>query len=399
MMHRGRRAGVRPGLTVLLEDRLELVEGKNIGLITNPTGVDENLASNIFLLCRRPGVCLKAIFAPEHGLWGAEQDGVLVSSVSYEQARIPVYSLYGATRKPTQEMLEGIDALVFDIQDVGARFYTYISTMAMAMEASAENDVGFVVLDRPNPIGGLTLEGNVLDPEFSSFVGYFPIPIRHGMTLCELARLFNDHFQIGARLDVVSMDGWRRDMWFDDTELHWVMPSPNMPALTTAAVYPGTCLFEGTNISEGRGTTRPFELIGAPWIDAHYLAHKLNELSLDGVKFRPIYFIPAFAKYKDRQCGGVQVHVTDRKKFKPVKTALNMLDKIRHTYPDEFQWLGEDRPFFDLLMGTDKVRKHLSRGDPVDDIIRSWEGELSEFSEIRDDYLLYDLPRERDKVA
>ena len=390
---------VKLGLTVLLEDKLELIAGRSIGLITNSTGVNENLEDNISLFCRHSGIHLKAIFAPEHGLWGTSQDAVPVSSFQYREmgkiphtpgrTDIPVYSLYGDTRKPTGEMLEGIDILVFDIQDVGARFYTFISTMAMAMEACAEHGLSFVVLDRPNPIGSMALEGNILESEFRPFVGYFPIPIRYGTTIGELARFFNNRFQIGARLSVISMVGWRRDMWFDETGLPWVMPSPNMPTLTTATVYPGTCLFEGTNISEGRGTTRPFELIGAPWIDGWRLADELNGLSLAGVKFRLVYFTPTFAKYRDQLCGGVQLHVVDTEEFKPVRVALNIIEIIRRIYPHEFRWRSGDRPFFDLLMGTDKVRKQLSNGESADRIIRSWEDELADFSEIRRSYLLY----------
>jgi uncharacterized protein YbbC (DUF1343 family) len=282
-------------------------------------------------------------------------------------------------------MLDGIDVLIFDIQDVGVRFYTYISTMAMAMQACAENDIEFIVLDRPNPINGNILEGNVLDPDFSSFVGYLPILVRHGMTVSELAKLFNEHFHIGVKLNVVEMEGWKRDMWFDDTGLQWIMPSPNMPTLDTATVYPGTCFFEGTNLSEGRGTTKPFEIIGAPWIDAHNLADSLNNLFLNGVKFRPVYFIPTFSKHSDQRCGGVQVHVIDRDKFNPVKTALNMIKTIMRLYPNEFQFIRH----FDLLMGTDKVRNDLSKGHSVDDVIQSWKDEISDFANVRSKYILY----------
>ncbi len=380
---------VKTGLTTLLEDELELIDGKSVGLITNSTGVNEDLEDNISLFCKHPDIHLKAVFAPEHGLWAAVQDAVAVSSFEYDGVRIPVYSLYGKTRKPTREMLEGIDVLIFDIQDVGARFYTFISTMAMAIESCAEYGVSFVVLDRPNPIGGMAVAGNILESEFRSFVGYLPIPVRHGMTTGELAGFFVHQFQIGVRLDVVEMTGWRRDMWFDDTRLQWIMPSPNMPTLDTATVYPGTCLFEGINISEGRGTTRPFELIGAPWIDAPHLSDKLNSLSLAGVKFRPVCFIPTFAKYKDQNCGGVQVHVIDREEFAPIRTALGMIDTIRRMYPDEFQWRGGDRKIFDRLMGTDRVRTQLSSGESVDSIINSWESELKKFSENLRHYLLY----------
>jgi len=380
---------VKTGLTVLLEDNLELIEDKSVGLITNATGINEDLEDNVSLFCRHPNIHLKAIFSPEHGLWGAAQDEISVLSFQHEGTSIPVHSLYGKTRKPTREMLEGIDVLIFDIQDVGVRFYTYISTMTMAMEACAEFGLGFVVLDRPNPINGLRIEGNMLEPEFRSFVGYFPMPVRHGMTTGELARFYNDQFQITARLDVVSMFGWRRDMWFDDTGLQWVMPSPNMPTLDTAIVYPGTCLIEGTNVSEGRGTTRPFEVMGAPWIDAKRLADGLNGLSLAGAGFRPAHFIPIFAKYKDQSCAGVQLHVLDREKFAPVRTVLIMIETIRRMYPQEFQWRGSDRPYLDLLMGTDKVRKQMSSGESVDSIISSWEDEVARFSKNRGSYLLY----------
>jgi uncharacterized protein YbbC (DUF1343 family) len=376
---------IKLGLTVLLEDRLELIEGKSVGLITNSTGVNESLQDNISLLVDSQKAKLKAIFSPEHGLWGSVQDAISIPFAQYDQIKIPIYSLYGKTTKPTIEMLDGIDVLIFDIQDVGVRFYTYISTMTMAMQACAENDIDFIVLDRPNPINGNILEGNVLDPDFSSFVGYLPILLRHGMTVGELARFFNEHFHIGVKLNVVEMKGWKRDTWFDDTGLQWVMPSPNMPTLDTATVYPGTCLFEGTSLSEGRGTTKPFEIIGAPWIDAHNLADSLNNLYLNGVKFRPVYFIPTFSKHTDQRCGGVQVHVIDRDKFTPVKTALNMIETIKRLYPNEFQFIKH----FDLLMGTDKIRNDLSNGLSVNDIIQSWKDEISDFANVRSKYILY----------
>ena len=376
----------RLGLKVLIEDNLELIKHKSIGLITNSTGIDEKLDSNISLLLKHPEIKLKAIFSPEHGLWGAAQDAVSISSSQH--ASIPIFSLYGKTVKPTPEMLKGLDALIFDIQDVGVRFYTYVSTMVLAMEACVESGLEFIVLDRPNPISG-KMEGNVLDPQFSSFVGHLPILLRHGMTVGELARLFSGHFGICANLHVVAMENWNRDMWFDETRLHWVMPSPNMPTPDTAMVYPGMCLFEGTNLSEGRGTTRPFEIIGAPYIDAHKLADKLNELALPAVKFRPTYFIPIFSKHKAKSCGGVQIHVIERNTFAPLRKALYMIHTIKAIYPDEFQWLGKDRPFFDRLMGTDKVRMALSDDQPVDDIISSWQNEVAEFCDIREKYLLY----------
>lgn len=381
---------VKLGLTVLLKDQIEIIKNKSIGLITNSTGVNESLIDNISLFLGHPEIRLKSIFSPEHGLWGAIQDAIPINSSQFMQLDIMVYSLYGDTKKPTKKMLEDLDVLIFDIQDVGARFYTYISTMAMAMEACAESKIKFVVLDRPNPISGLIMEGNLLEPDFRSFVGYYPILLRHGMTIGELANFFNGHFNIGANLTIAKMEGWKRGMWFDDTDLFWVMPSPNMPTLNTAIVYPGSCLFEGTNISEGRGTTRPFEIIGAPWINPYVLSKKLNELAMEGVIFRPLYFVPTFSKYKDQQCGGVQIHVTDRDSFAPVNVTLNVIYTILKVYPEKFDWIcNNEKYFFDMLMGTDKVRKSLTEGVSVDDIISSWRDEFSNFCEIRSKYLLY----------
>ena len=381
---------VKLGLTVLLKDELKIIKNKSIGLITNSTGVNESLIDNISLFLDHREIKLKSIFSPEHGLWGAVQDAIPINSSQFMQSNIMIYSLYGNTKKPTREMLEDLDILIFDIQDVGARFYTYISTMAMAMEACAESKIKFVVLDRPNPISGLIMEGNLLEPDFRSFVGYYPMLLRHGMTIGELAKFFNDHFNIGVDLNVVKMEGWKRGMWFDDTELFWVMPSPNMPTLNTAIVYPGSCLFEGTNISEGRGTTRPFEIIGAPWINPYVLSRKLNELAMEGVIFRPLCFVPTFSKYKDQHCGGVQIYVTDRNSFAPVKVILNMINTIQKIYPEKFDWIyNDERYFFDILMGTDKVRKSLTEGVSVNDIISSWRDEFLIFYEIRSKYLLY----------
>lgn len=272
------------GVEVLLDEELDQLEGKNVGLITNPTGVDQELNSIVDTLHNHPDVNLVSLYGPEHGVRGSEQAGDYVEFYIDERTGLPVYSLYGETRKPTPEMLEGVDVLLFDIQDVGTRFYTYIYTMAYAMEAAAENDIEFMVLDRPNPIGGVSVEGPVLDPDYSSFVGLYPIPLRHGMTVGELALLFNDEFDIGADLSVVEMNGWERSDYYDDTPLEWVLPSPNMPTLDTAAVYPGAALIEGTNVSEGRGTTKPFELIGAPFIDGVDLAEQLNNAGLPGVQ-------------------------------------------------------------------------------------------------------------------
>jgi uncharacterized protein YbbC (DUF1343 family) len=381
--------GVKTGVDALLRSP-EPIGSLGVGLTTNPTGVTRELVPTIDAFHAHPDIRLKAIFGPEHGARGDAQDAVPVESGLDEATGLPVHSLYGEHLKPTDELLEGVEALVFDVQDVGARFYTYASTLTYSLEAAAENSIPMVVLDRPNPVNGVSVEGNVLEGGFESFVGLHPIPMRHGMTVGELARLFNE--KIGADLSVVEMEGWRREMWFDETGLPWVQPSPNIPTPETAAVYPGTCLFEGTSISEGRGTTRPFELIGAPWIDGGRWAGALNGLGLRGVKFRPCHFTPTFSKYAGEGCGGVQVHVTYREHHRPVETALHMLSTALSLWPEEFGWLppgGDGRLHFDLLAGTDRTRRGLSAGVPVDEIVEGWRKGLESFMERRKDYLLY----------
>ena len=347
-----------------LDKNLTIFEGKKVGLITNPSGVDSNFKSSIDVLYEKTN--LTTLFAAEHGIRGNAQAGDNVGNEVDEVTGLPVHSLYGSTKKPTPEMLENVDILAYDMQDVGARFYTYINTLAYAMEACAENDKTFVVFDRPNPIGG-DVQGNLLDPEFSSFVGMYPIVQRYGMTVGEYAKFINEEFNINCKLEVVEMEGWTRDMYYDETGLNtWVMPSPNMPTLTTSIVYTGTCVFEGTNVSEGRGTTRPFELIGAPWIEPMDLSNKLNSLGLPGVKFRPASFTPSFSKYsasdttnyptgKNQVCGGVQVYVTNRDEFNAVKTGYAMLYTIRDMYPDKFQYLSTN--FIDKITGNSYVRE------------------------------------------
>lgn len=376
---------IKLGLSVLLQKKVNLIKNRSIGLITNATGVDEELRDNVSLLAADNRFNLRAFFAPEHGFFGAAEDGLSVSSTIDERTKIPVYSLYGETKKPTPEMLADIDVLIFDIQDVGVRFYTFISTMMLAMEAAEQCGIYFIVLDRPNPINGVAVEGNILNTKFSSFVGKHPLPVRHGLTIGELALLFKAELKLDLELAVVKMQGWRRDMWYDDTGLQWVLTSPNMPTLTTAMLYPGTCFIEGTNISEGRGTTKPFELLGAPWIDAHQFADELNGLKLPGVKFRPAFFTPAFSKYKGEFCQGIQVHLLDRNPLKPVQVGLEIISKARELYPKDFQW----RSYFDLLAGSDGIRKNLSAGMDVGELVNSWESELSVFMEKRLKYLIY----------
>ena len=388
------------GLTVLFRERLALVEGRSIALITNHTGVDPQFRSNLTLFAEHPEVELTALFSPEHGIAGSAQAGIHVASESGKRQHIPIHSLYGKTRAPTAEMLAGIDVLVYDIQDVGSRFYTYISTLFRSMRAAAANRVDFIVLDRPNPIRGDRVEGNQLQLAFQSFVGEAPLPIRHGMTVGELAQFGKAELdraspsQLGqhpGQLEVVPMRGWQRAMWYDQTGLPWVPPSPNMPTIETATVYPGICLIEGTNLSEGRGTTKPFEWIGAPWIDPERWADALNNMCLPGVHFRPIHFTPTFSKYTDQACHGVQVHVTDRDQFKPVDVGLHLIATARQDYPDQFEFLkNRGRYFFDLLAGTDELRLRLIKHESPTEIVQSWEAEITKFTEAYRPFLLYD---------
>ncbi|WNB93034.1 DUF1343 domain-containing protein [Bacillus sp. NEB1478] len=386
------RQNFKTGLEMLLKDNLSLLEGKKVGLITNPTGVDRNLNSIVDVLYNNPDIELKALFGPEHGVRGSAQAGQYVEFYTDPKTGLPVYSLYGPTKKPTPEMLEGIDVLVFDIQDVGTRFYTYIYTMAYAMEAAKENNIPFVVLDRPNPLGGTQVEGPVLDPDYSSFVGMYPIPLRHGMTVGELAKLFNKEFHIDADLEVVEMKGWKRSWTYEESGLDWVLPSPNMPTKDTALVYPGSALIEGTNVSEGRGTTKPFELIGAPFINGDHLASALNEQALPGVKFRSASFIPSTSKHVGKLSHGIEIHVTDEKLFQPVLTGIALVKTIHDMYPADFAFRAEDsagKSYFDLLIGNGWVREAIESGSSVEDIVSRYEEELYQFKELRKKYLLY----------
>ena len=380
------------GLSVLFRERLGLIEGRSIGLITNQTGVGPQFRSNLTLFAEHPKVQLAVLFSPEHGISGSARAGSHVPSAVDKGRHVPIYSLYGETRQPTPEMLAGIDTLVYDIQDVGSRFYTYISTLLRSMKAAAANNVNFIVLDRPNPIRGDRVEGNLLQPAFQSFVGETVIPIRHGMTVGELAQFFRAELDFGSsQVEVVPMHGWQREMWYDQTGLPWVPPSPNMPTVETATLYPGTCLIEGTNLSEGRGTTKPFEWIGAPWINPEKWADTLNNLELPGAHFRPIHFTPTFSKYADQECHGVQVHVTDRDQFKPVDVALHLIATAQRDYPGQFEFLkNQGRYFFDLLAGTDALRLRLMKRESPTEIVQSWAADVDNFTDQRRPYLLYD---------
>lgn len=381
------------GLERLLTERLDLVAGRRVGLVASVSSVDRDLISTVTRLHQHPDVRLVALFGPEHGLRGEAQAGEPVATYTDRATGLPVYSLYGDTKKPTPDMLREVEALVVDLQDGGVRFYTYLATLAYVMQAAAEAGVPVVVLDRPTPIGGHKVEGPVLDPAYASFVGPYPIPIRYGMTFGEVARLFNEAFGIGCALEVVPVAGWTRAMWFDQTGLPFVPPSPNLPALQSLTVYPGTCLVEGTNLSEGRGTTRPFEYIGAPWIDAEDMAERMNALALPGARFRPVYFVPAFSKHRDELCQGVHLYVQDREQFKPVETALHLMACVRTAYPDQFAWRppwasGGHYPI-DLLSGGRLVREHLDASRPVSDLVDGWQEALRSFGERRAGFLLY----------
>ena len=368
------------GLSVLLTEKSDWIRGKSIGLITNHTGVDATLRSNYRLFAEAPACQLSAIFTPEHGLWGAVQDGIAVKSmdtVDGNSLSVPVFSLYGQSMRPTADQLEGIDLLVYDMQDVGARYYTYISTMLYGMEAAADCGIEFIVTDRPNPITCAIVEGPVLESGSESFVGIHTIPVRYGLTIGELAMLLKAERVSSCQLKVAWMQGYKRGVWYDDTGLSWVPPSPNMPTLTTATLYPGLCLFEGTNMSEGRGTTKPFEYIGAPWCDGERWAALLNSCQLLGVRFRPVVFTPApvaeTTKHAKQTCGGVALHITDREQFRPIETALQMLSMLTAEYKDDFEFLPAH---FDRLVGNTWLRDALSNGESVDAIQARWDQDL-----------------------
>jgi uncharacterized protein YbbC (DUF1343 family) len=395
---RGGRAGRRTilGIEKLCESRLDLLRGARVGLLCNQASVDHDLQHAADLLGGTEGVNLTALFGPQHGIRGDVQDNMIETPhVTDSETGLPVYSLYSETREPTEEMLEGVDVLVCDLQDVGCRIYTFVYTIANCMRVAGRLGKRVIVCDRPNPVGGLAVEGNVLEPEFASFVGLFPLPTRHGMTAAELAQMFRGVWGVECDLEVVTMDGWSREMWFDETNVPWVQPSPNIPTLDSATVFPGTVHIEGTQISEGRGTTRPFELVGAPYVEAAPFARALEALGLPGVKFRASNFQPTFQKHGGVTCGGVQIHVTDRASFEPVKTGVAVVKTLFDMYREEFRWKEPpyeyvfDKNPFDVIAGTDRLRKSLERGDSLEAIVDSWGEELREFDGIRGKYLLY----------
>lgn len=387
---------MKPGLEVLLGSNAASLAGARVGLIVNPASIDSHFEHAADLFYNHPRINLTALFGPQHGIRGETQDNMIEwQSFRDPKTGLPAYSLYGESRKPSAEMLADIDAIVFDVQDVGTRVYTFIYTMALAMEAVREQRKRFVVLDRPNPIGGIEVEGNLHEPVFASFVGMYPIPMRHGMTVGELALMFNGEFGIGCELEVIAMEGWRRENWYEETGLPWVMPSPNIPTVDSAVVYPGSVMIEGTEVSEGRGTTRPFEILGAPYIEPRRLIDELKRDNLRGVNFRPLHFLPTFHKFAGRMCGGIQIHVTNRQTFRPVITGVAIISAIRRLYPGEFAWRRppyeyvHDRLPFDVITGTSRLREQIDAGVSVAQIEESWSQSITDFRERRKNYLLY----------
>jgi len=386
---------VQSGLDVLVHHRLGLLRGRRFGVLAHQASVDARLDHVVGLLGSVRGARLAALFAPEHGLWGAAQDLVRIAAERDPLSGLRVVSLYGERREPTGAMLRGLDLLVIDLHDIGARYYTYQWTTALAMRACARAGVRVLILDRPNPLGGEIVEGNVPDPAFASFVGLYPLPARPGLTLGEIARYLQRAHGLGGTVDVVGMRGWRRAMLWEDTGLPWVAPSPNMPTPDTARVYPGGCLIEGTNLSEGRGTTRPFEWVGAPYLDAHTYAEALTAERLPGVVFRPARFRPTFQKWAGRVCGGVHIHVTDRARFKPFLTGLAVIAVARRQAPRAFRWRRPPYEFeyrrlpIDILLGTDTIRRALEHGRSLETIERSWQAELAGWRRRRAASLLY----------
>jgi len=375
-----------------------LSRGARIALLAHPASVDRRARHVVEWLQATDDHRLERLFAPEHGLWGHEQDMEPVASSVDPWTGLEVTSLYGdgpESLRPDERQFDGLDAVVVDLQDVGSRYYTFIYTLAYLMEVAGRAGVRVVVLDRPNPIGGEILEGPVLEPALSSFVGRYPIPIRHGMTIGELARMFRARFGAACELDVVPMEGWRREMTFEDTRLPWVPPSPNMPTPSTARVYPGGCLIEGTNLSEGRGTTLPFELVGAPWIDGRELAARCSADGLPGVLLRAASFRPMFQKHAGTGCGGLQVLVTDTREFRPVATYLAILRAARRLAPQEFVWRTDTyefetaRPAIDYLLGVDGLRELLENDTPLAELEAGWAAGLASFERSRGEFLLY----------
>jgi len=387
---------IRLGIERLLDDQIDLLKGARVGLVCNQASVNHDFHHAADLFHQHPLINLTTLFGPQHGIRGDVQDNMIETGHATDRTTgLPIYSLYSETREPSEEMLREVDIIVVDLQDVGTRIYTFVYTLANCMRAAKRLNKKVIACDRPNPINGIQLEGAVLDPAFASFVGQFPIATRHGMTFCELGRLFNEAFGIGCELECVTMDGWSRALWYDETDGPWVLPSPNMPTLDAATVFPGTVHVEGTQMSEGRGTTRPFELVGAPYIDADRFAEALNGRNLPGVYFRSCVFLPTFQKHGGEACGGVQIHVTNRETFQPALSGIAIVKTAFDMYGDGFKWKNPpyeyeyDKNPFDVIAGTSKVREAIERGDSLERIKESWQAPLADFAKLRGDFLLY----------
>jgi uncharacterized protein YbbC (DUF1343 family) len=385
---------VRTGADQLDEAAKTVFAGARVGLVTCAAALNSRFQSTVDGCAEMKDAQLVALFACEHGIRGERQAGVLFGDETDPRLGIPVFSLYGDTKKPTEAMLEHVDVVLFDIQDIGVRFFTYLATLAYVMEACALSGKTLIILDRPNPFGGFCCEGGKLVPGFESFVGIAPIPFRTGMTIGEFAVYMNDRLERKCDLKVVRLQGWRRSMEFDETGLPWVMTSPNTPTLDSCRVYPGTCMFEGTNLSEGRGTTRPFEMIGAPWLDGELLAREMNGLRLPGVHFQPVYFTPAFSKHQGQFCSGVQLYVTDKRTFRSVETGLRLVHQASKLAPDQFAWIApfkEGRKhFIDYLTGSDLVRTKVRDAVETERIVELWSKDADDWRREREPYLLYD---------
>ncbi len=387
---------VRPGIEVLLDKRKNLIRGARIGVVVHPASILPDFQHTADALFAGNESHLVSLFGPQHGARGEKQDNMIESEFySDPDTGLPVHSLYGQTRRPTEEMMKDLDILIFDLQDAGTRVYTFISTMACCMEACATYGKQMILLDRPNPINGRQVEGNLLNADYRSFVGLFPIPMRHGMTIGELALLFNSEFGLRCSLTVIPMEGWQRDKWFDQTGLPWVQPSPNLPTPDSAVVYPGMVLVEGTCLSEGRGTTRPFELVGAPFIRSRQYAESLNALGLPGVQFRPAYFQPTFQKWAGRMCGGIQIHVRDRESFEPYLTGIAVISTAQALYPESFEWRMPPYEYeleklpIEILCGGAEIPNMIRRQTPLDRVRQSWQSDVSGFLRQRQSYLMY----------
>jgi len=387
---------VRLGIERLLDEKIDAIRGQRVGLVCNQASVLPDLTFVADVFAERGDISLTAYFGPQHGIRGDVQDNMVETDHAIDaRTGLPVYSLYSETREPTEAMLANVDTIVYDMQDVGCRIYTFNYTMANCMIAATKYGKRVVVCDRPNPITGVHVEGNVTESSFTSFVGQYELPTRHGMTCGELAKMFNEHFGIGCDLEVIEMDGWSREMWFEQTGLPWVPPSPNIPTVDTCVVFPATVFLEGTELSEGRGTTKPFELNGAPFIDPYAWTSALDEYGFSGVTFRPCYFQPTFQKWARQTCGGVQIHVTDREAFKPVIVGLAMVKTAYDLYTDKFQWKQGDYEYefgknpFDVVCGTDKIRQAIESGQRLDAISEEWRVGLQIFKDQRKQCLLY----------